>query len=146
MNAVFMQPPPDFQSQLSVAGCYFEFKDKILLLKRHPRKPQGFTWGIPGGKIELGETPRSAVVREIFEEVGIYLREDELAEIDTLYVRGLQNDYTFHRFRKRFEQLPKIDLSLDEHVDAQWVTVEEALTYPLIYGGKEALLNYQQSI
>ncbi len=144
MTAVFFQPPPDFEPKVSVAGCYCEFEDKILLLKRHPRKPQGHTWGIPGGKMDEGETPRMAVVREVFEEVGIKIKEDELEEIDRMYVRGTLNDYIFYRFRKLFLTLPVIDLSLDEHIEARWVTFEEALKLPLIYGGTEALLTYRK--
>lgn len=144
MAYVFFEPPSGFQSQVSVAGCYCEFEDKILLLKRTPHKHQGDTWGIPGGKLDEGETPRSAAIREVFEEVGISLKEDDLKEIDTMYIRGPLNDYIFYRFRVRLFTLPIINLSLEEHVEASWLTLEEALKLPLIYGGTEALLSYQK--
>lgn len=144
MAYVFFEPPPGFLSQVSVAGCYCEFEDKILLLKRTPHKHQGDTWGIPGGKLDEGETPRSAAIREVFEEVGISLKEDDLEEIDTMYIRGPLNDYIFYRFRVRLLVLPLIDLNLEEHVVASWITLEEALKLPLIYGGTEALLSYQK--
>ncbi len=144
MNSVFMESPSDFQSKVSVAGCYCEFEDKILLLKRTSHKHQGDTWGIPGGKIDEGETPRIAVIREVYEEVGIYIKEDEPEEIDKMYIRGPLNDYIFYRFRMRFTTLPVIDLSLEEHVEARWLTVDEALTFPLIYGGIEALMMYKK--
>ena len=144
MNTVFVKPPPGFHPKVSVAGGYCEFEDKILLLKRNPHKHQGDTWGIPGGKLDEGETPRAAAVREVFEEVGIRIPEEEMEEINELYIHGPLNDYIFYRFRARFTTLPVIDLSLEEHVEARWLTVEEALTYPLIYGGVEALLSYQQ--
>lgn len=146
MQIVFFEPPSDFQSKVSVAGCYCEFDDKILLLKRTPHKLQGDTWGIPGGKLDEGETPRMAAVREVFEEVGISLQEENLEEIDTLYIRGTLMDYTFYRFRTRFAILPDINLNLEEHLEAVWITIEEALTYPLIYGGKEALLSYREIV
>jgi 8-oxo-dGTP diphosphatase len=44
-----------------------------LLLLRHPQKPQGNTWGAPGGKIETGENPKEAVIREIREEIAVCL-------------------------------------------------------------------------
>lgn len=143
---IFLDPPSDFHSKVDVAGCYCEFEDKILLLKRTPHKLQGDTWGVPGGKLDEGETPRAAVIREVFEEVGIPLKEEDLAALDTLYIRGMLMDYTFYRFRSRFTTLPVIDLNLEEHVEAVWITVEEALSYPLIYGGKEALLNYREYV
>lgn len=146
MTLVYFEPPPDFQSKVCVAGCYCEFEDKILLLKRTPHKHQGDTWGVPGGKLDEGEMPRAAAVREVFEEVGISLKEDDLEEIDTMFIRGPLNDYIFYRFRVRFLKLPAINLSLEEHVEASWLTFEDALKLPLIYGGKEALLNYQKFV
>lgn len=145
-NELFLKPPPDFNAKVTVAGCYCEFEDKILLLKRHPKKPEGYTWGLPGGKIDEGETPREAAVREVSEEIGLHIPQNELEEIDTMYVRGPNSDYIFYRFRKRFENVPEIDLNLKEHIEARWITIDEALTYPLIYGGTEALLSYKKYV
>jgi len=144
MTFVFFEPPSDFHSKVSVAGCYCEFEDKILLLKRTPHKHQGDTWGIPGGKLDEGETPRAAAVREVFEEVGISLQEEDLEEIGEMYIRGSLNDYIFYRFRVRLLTLPILNVSLEEHVEAAWLTIEDALKLPLIYGGVEALLSYQK--
>lgn len=143
MTSLFLAPPPGFNPKVWVAGCYCEFEDKILFLKRSPHKLQGDTWGIPGGKLDEGETPRMAVIREVFEEVGIRINEGDLEEIGEMYIRGPQMDYIFYRFRMRFLTLPIIDLSLDEHVEWAWLPFEEAIKLPLIYGGVEALLSYQ---
>ena len=40
-------------------------------------------WEFPGGKIEAAESPSAAVVREVREEVGIEVREDEAIYIGT---------------------------------------------------------------
>jgi 8-oxo-dGTP diphosphatase len=146
LSLVFFESPPGFQAKVSVAGCYCEFEDKILFLKRTPHKHQGDTWGIPGGKLDEGETPREAAVREVFEEVGLTFQEDDLEEIGKMYIRGSLNDYIFYRFRVRLLALPALNVSLEEHVEARWVTIEGALKLPLIYGGREALLNYQKFI
>lgn len=45
-------------------------KEELLLLCRN-KGPLG--WGLPGGKIDPGETPSEAAVRELFEETGIQL-------------------------------------------------------------------------
>ena len=61
--SVFTEPPKNFNRGTEIAGCYCSFEDKLLLLKRHPEKPQGNTWGVPAGKIEKNEDPKIAVVR-----------------------------------------------------------------------------------
>ena len=47
--------------------CVFR-DDEVLLIKR--AKPP-FLWSLPGGRIEAGETPEQAAVRELLEETGI---------------------------------------------------------------------------
>jgi 8-oxo-dGTP diphosphatase len=145
-HSVFVEAPADFSPRVEAAGCYCEFGDKILFLKRHSTRPQGDTWGVPGGKLEKGESPRSAVIREVQEEVGIEIDGAGLKEVGRLYIRLPEADYVFHLFRNRFESCPEMTLALEEHQEARWVTFSEALQLPLITGGKEALEYYRECI
>ena len=141
---VFQTPPLDYQPKLEVAGCYCEWDGKVLFLKRNPNKPQGNTWGIPGGKLEAGETPHGAVVREVFEEVGLVLNDQDLEKITHQFARYHTTDYIFHIFRHVFKECPPLILGLAEHIEARWVTIPEALQLPLMKGGPEALDEYEK--
>ena len=54
-----------------VAGVLRNSKDEILLIQRPKDKPMAGLWEFPGGKIELGETPEEALVRELREEIAL---------------------------------------------------------------------------
>ena len=77
-------------------------------------------WEFPGGKIEAGETPQEALVREIREELETEITVEEL--IDTI-----EYDYpTFHLSMDCFwAEIVSGDLVLKEHEAAKWLTCEE---------------------
>jgi 8-oxo-dGTP diphosphatase len=57
---------------LLVAACALIDADgRVLLARRPPGRPLAGLWEFPGGKMEPGETPEAALVRELEEELGI---------------------------------------------------------------------------
>ena len=54
-----------------VAGALVDKAGRVLLAQRPAGKNLAGFWEFPGGKIEQGETPREALARELFEELGI---------------------------------------------------------------------------
>ncbi len=48
---------------------------QVLLAQRPPGKAYAGYWEFPGGKLEPGETPRAALDRELYEELGIVVRD-----------------------------------------------------------------------
>lgn len=58
----------------SVAAIIRDEQDRILLVK----DSKNGKWGLPAGAIDLGETPEQALLREVFEETGLYIRPIEI--------------------------------------------------------------------
>ncbi|MEM1343255.1 MAG: (deoxy)nucleoside triphosphate pyrophosphohydrolase [Pseudomonadota bacterium] len=54
---------------------------RVLLARRPAHKAMGGLWEFPGGKIEPGETPEAALIRELHEELGIGTWESCLAPL-----------------------------------------------------------------
>ncbi len=54
---------------------------RVLLARRPEGKSMAGLWEFPGGKVQDGETPEQAVVREVREELGIDTRQSCLAPI-----------------------------------------------------------------
>ncbi len=53
-------------------------RDGSLLLVQRRREPEAGHWGLPGGKVDLFETMAVAAEREIFEELGLVIRAQNL--------------------------------------------------------------------
>jgi ADP-ribose pyrophosphatase YjhB (NUDIX family) len=72
-DAVTSAPAP----RLGVGAFIRDPVGRLLLVQRR-REPEAGHWGLPGGKVDFGETVEAAVRREIEEELGVALRLDGL--------------------------------------------------------------------
>lgn len=54
-----------------VAAALIDADGRVLLQQRPPGKAMADLWEFPGGKVEPGETPEAALIRELEEELGI---------------------------------------------------------------------------
>lgn len=65
-----------------VAACALIDADgRVLIAERPAGKPMAGLWEFPGGKVDAGERPEDALIRELQEELGIVVNESCLAPL-----------------------------------------------------------------
>jgi 8-oxo-dGTP diphosphatase len=64
---------------LVAAVALVDTDGRVLLAERPPGKHLAGMWEFPGGKVQPGETPEAALIRELDEELGISVHESCLA-------------------------------------------------------------------
>jgi 8-oxo-dGTP diphosphatase len=64
-----------------VAAAILNEDDLILVAQRAPGTPLAGLWEFPGGKIEPGETPEAALIRELAEELAIVVEPNTLVPL-----------------------------------------------------------------
>ncbi|MCF6266012.1 MAG: 8-oxo-dGTP diphosphatase MutT [Desulfuromusa sp.] len=65
---------------VEVCAAIIQHQEKVLITLRPEDKRLGGYWEFPGGKIETGESPQFALVRELHEELDIEIRVGSLLE------------------------------------------------------------------
>jgi 8-oxo-dGTP diphosphatase len=103
---------------ICVAAALIEQNGKILFVKRSRGELKGL-WEFPGGKIEKGETPEMAVVREIKEELDLEIKPEKT-------VGTYIHNYSFAKIKLTLlkcqilnkNNLIKLDKS---HSESKWV-------------------------
>lgn len=104
---------------IKVVAAVIHKNDKIFATARGYGELKGL-WEFPGGKIENGETPQQALVREIQEELDTKITVGNLIET-------IEYDYsTFHLSMDCFWcSIVDGDLKLLEAQDAKWLSKKE---------------------
>lgn len=103
-----------------VVAAIIHFDGRILAAKRLAGGPSGLKWEFPGGKVEVGESPRAALQREILEELGTLVAvEDEIGTFIT-ELSGLR--IRLQCFHCRAEG---VSVTLADHSEVAWRTLED---------------------
>lgn len=102
-----------------VAALIFNTAGQVLATKCPPHK-HGGGWEFPGGKIEPGESPTAAIVREIAEELGVHVRAGEV-------LHTVEREFPSSRLRMQCIVcvIESGEIQLREHTDLRWLTVDE---------------------
>jgi len=113
---------------LVAAAALIDIDGRVLLAQRPEGKSMAGMWEFPGGKVDAGETPEAALVRELAEELGIDVGQSCLAPL-----AFASHDYdTFHLLMPlyacrqwRGEMVPR------EGQRLAWVRPARLFDYPL---------------
>lgn len=139
------EKPEHFEPTVIVAGVIVDVGDTILLLKRAPyKKVDANKWALCAGKVEDGENTLSAAQRELQEELGISVAQEELSFVETYY-HSPESDPT-HRivwsvYVLRKNEAPEMVLN-EEHTEYAWVNKKDIFSYDLIDGEAYCLEKY----
>lgn len=151
---IFKERPNDFRPSFRVVGIFIinsDFKS-FLLLRRTSGKPQGKTWGAPGGKVngDRNESISYAVGRECLEETGM--------KYHVMGYHGYKNvrypekdggyDFEYHVFSAVCQDsvMQVVVLNSEEHDEHRWVTVLDTKKMPLIPDMREIVTTIFPSI
>lgn len=113
---------------LVVAAALIDDEGRVLIAQRPVHKSMGGLWEFPGGKVEAGETPEAALIRELEEELGIVVKKACLAP----FVFASQTYDEFHLLMplyliRRWEGEPEAR----EHSALKWVKPLNLRDYPM---------------
>jgi 8-oxo-dGTP diphosphatase len=107
---------------LEVVAAVFIADGKVLTCRRSPGRASEGRWEFPGGKVEAGEDPASALEREISEELGVNLVVGALLDRTLTQVGDLGIDLLCFAVTS-FSPMPAAST---DHDELRWVTAREA--------------------
>ena len=104
--------------------------DRVLLIQRGGTMLPG-KWSIPGGLVELGETTREAVVREVVEECGMHIELIDVCGVLDRVIRDDEGRVRYHWALVDFLAIARGGTLCagDDAADARWVRIDEVEQY-----------------
>ncbi|WP_201463402.1 (deoxy)nucleoside triphosphate pyrophosphohydrolase [Brevundimonas aurantiaca] len=113
---------------LVVAVALIDVDGRVLIAKRPEGKTLAGLWEFPGGKVEPGERPEAALIRELREELGIEVSESCLAP----FVFASHAYDSFHLLMplylcRRWDGV----VAAREHAALAWVRPNQLSDYPM---------------
>ena len=119
---------PSLPTVLVVAVALIDVDGRVLIAQRPEGKTLAGLWEFPGGKVEPGERPEAALIRELNEELGIDVQEACLAP----FVFASHAYDSFHLLMplylcRRWSGV----VVRREHAALAWVKPNELSAYPM---------------
>ena len=124
-------------------GVLFNENDEILIGQRTVKDKYYQKWEFPGGKLENGESPEAALVREFSEEVGVVIDASERFMV-------INHDYPDRHVRLHVQIIENYSQPVRsmEGQALQWVALNELSSIDFLQGNRaivEALIKRQRA-
>lgn len=138
-----------FRNVASAVGVMIMCEQKVLFIQRG-KAPQKGKWALPGGFVDIGETPEQAMVRECFEEVGFTF------SAPPQFLGAWPNEYLYSNvlyhtldmfFTLTLTQKPSLQLDNLEACDYRWVEFSELAALDIAFPtAKQAVVALMASL
>lgn len=108
------------------AVIYCAATNKFLMGKRSSKVNKSGAWNLFGGRVDNGERPREALVRELGEEAGLSIKSRNLAKLHTVTQRlrsgQTERDMHYYVIKADREFSPRLNR---EHSDFRWFKAKQ---------------------
>ena len=112
---------PEKEINGEVALAVSQYESQYLLLRRSEENSSSGEWTFPGGKIENGENPEEAALRELKEETGL---NGEIIETGEAYIS--EGEPGYWKIFSSHVKVHKKEVELNcEHSGHKWLTLEQ---------------------
>ncbi|GHU03207.1 hypothetical protein FACS1894158_01060 [Betaproteobacteria bacterium] len=96
-------------------------------------------WGIPTGKMKPDETPKKAIIRELYEETQILCSAENLKLIDSFQIENENMNFIYTLFLLELTDEREIIINPKEHIEYKWVEFKNIDKYDLVTDVKETV-------
>ena len=120
--------------KINVSAAIITKDNKYFIAKRNKNKHLGGFYEFPGGKQDVNETLQETVIREIKEELDVYVSVGN--KLGEEHYKDEKINVHLHYF---FCTIISGDIVLKEHEDSAWVSKEEFKNYEFAEGDSDII-------
>lgn len=129
------------------AIALLENKDQLLMVRRIANAPfGGGMYSLVGGKVDAGELGLHAIVREVYEETGLNIAQQDFELVHTFHRRGIESEFIALCFKTDISHLAApTNKEPHKHDDMRFFSIND-LPENMLSAHKQAIQLIQKNI